>query len=92
MSLDLDPFDHFQRYETVRRVIRQIESARTGASAERRITVLEIGSNQHFNLGRYLPDADLVYTDLDRQALAPGITFIQADATKLPFRTGNSTT
>lgn len=68
------PFDHFQRYAA---------AATTISSLPRVQSVLEVGANRQLLLGRFLPEARVVYSDIEPQ---PGIAgFVIANATALPF-------
>ncbi|RYG98415.1 MAG: methyltransferase domain-containing protein [Alphaproteobacteria bacterium] len=68
------PFDHFQRYATAASVLRTF-----GTSAR----VLEVGANRQRLLGEFLPDSELLYTDVLNEDGAPD--FVVADARELPF-------
>ena len=50
-------FDQYQRYHTAAEVIRRLEDSPT-------VSILEVGANEHRDLGRELPDAEIFYTDL----------------------------
>jgi len=73
------PFDQFQRYETVRKIIHSLKD-------KKEIKVLEVGANAHCNLRVFLPESEIIFSDIEQQNVAEGIQFIQADATKLPFQ------
>lgn len=77
MSPDLTalPFDHYQRYASVARMVGSV----CGGSAK----VLEVGANRQQLLGSFLPVAKVTYTDIEAQAGIPD--FVVADATALPF-------
>lgn len=104
LTIHGDPFDHFQRYCTVRRIVLALEprdeaagvapggpagdaAAPAAPGAARVPRVLEIGANGHYNLLRYLPGFELVFSDIEAQPPAP-VTFVRADATRLPFADG----
>lgn len=72
------PFDQFQRYETIRRIVYSL-------SDKKEVKILEVGANAHCNLRVFLPEAEIVFSDIDAQDVAEGINFVQADATNLPF-------
>lgn len=51
-------FDQYQRYHTAAEIIRTLSE---GCASSR---ILEVGANEHRDLGKELPDADIFYTDL----------------------------
>lgn len=69
------PFDHFQRYSTAAGILSAL-----GLEQGR---VLEVGANRQRLLGRFLPGAKMLYTDLQSQGGAED--FVVADATRMPF-------
>ena len=75
------PFDRYQRYALTAKVV--------GAIAGRDARILEVGSNEHWSLERFLPSARIVYLDAtfsdDRERLGQ---FVQGEAERLPFRQG----
>ena len=50
-------FDQYQRYHTAAEVIRTL-------SGDAPLQILEVGANEHRDLGKELPDAEIWYTDL----------------------------
>ena len=70
------PFDHFQRYATAALAI--------SALAKPEASVLEVGANRQRLLGRFLPKARVLYSDVEPQD--PADDFVLASATALPFR------
>lgn len=79
MKADLSgiPFDHFQRYAGAAKVLRSLGSPVR--------SILEVGANRQRLLGEFLPDAEVLYTDIEPQQ---GPDFVVADATALPFPDG----
>ncbi|WP_457095351.1 methyltransferase domain-containing protein [Lysobacter sp. P5_B9] len=69
------PFDHYQRYATGAAIVQSLEP---GAG-----TVLEVGANRQRLLGAFLPNARVLYTDIEAQEA--DADFVVADATALPF-------
>lgn len=78
MSIYTSPFDQFQRYYTVKEIVGRL-------AQDKKVKVLEVGANAHCKLREFLPQADIVFTDIDDQPVPKGVTFIKADATDLPF-------
>ncbi|WP_139137160.1 class I SAM-dependent methyltransferase, partial [Vibrio splendidus] len=78
MSIYTSPFDQFQRYYTVKKII-------TGLTQDKKVKVLEVGANAHCKLREFIPQADIVFTDINEQPVPSDVTFIKADATDLPF-------
>lgn len=69
------PFDHYQRYAAAAELLGTLDLEQP--------KVLEVGANRQRLLGRFLPSASLLYTDL--HAEGDETDFIVADATDLPF-------
>jgi len=80
MSIYNYPFDQFQRYFTVAKIVTGL------TSLDSTLKVLEVGANAHCGLQEFLPNADITFTDIDEQPVAEHVNFIQADATNLPFK------
>ena len=78
MNIYSYPFDQFQRYYTVTRIISALK-------LQKHIKVLEVGSNEHCALRDFLPSAEITFSDREEQNVKAGETFIRADATNLPF-------
>lgn len=78
MSILNSPFDQFQRYYTVKKLISKMTN-------NEKVKVLEVGANAHCNLREFLPHADITFTDIEDQAVPDNVKFIRADATNLPF-------
>ena len=70
-------FDQYQRYHTAAEVIRALQrspavpgtttaegASAVGAAREQSPRILEVGANEHRDLGKELPDAEIWYTDL----------------------------
>lgn len=75
-------FDQFQRYQTVARII---EYYRAKVSNDK-FRVLELGANEHKDLKLFLPQDEIVFTDVNlTQAMKADKDFIEADGTNLPF-------
>lgn len=75
-------FDQFQRYQTVARII---EYYRANVSNDK-FRVLELGANEHKDLKLFLPQEEIVFTDVNlTEAMKSDKDFIEADGTKLPF-------
>lgn len=75
-------FDQFQRYQTVARII---EYYRAKVSNDK-FRVLELGANEHKDLKLFLPQDEIVFTDVNlTQAMKSDKDFIEADGTNLPF-------
>lgn len=76
-------FDQYQRYETISRLINfQRQLCEQG-----QLYLLEIGANIHKNMQVFLPQDEIVYTDIvltDEMKQDPD--FQQVDGTKMPFR------
>lgn len=77
MGVDLHAiaFDHYQRYGAASAILQML-----GHDASR---ILEVGANRQRLLGSFLPQAELLYTDI--RAEGDEQDFIIADATALPF-------
>lgn len=76
MKTDLGgiPFDHYQRYATAADLVRTLGKG---------TKVLEVGANRQRLLGEFLPDSELLYTDL--LSSEGEADFVVADACDLPF-------
>ena len=73
-------FDQFQRYETACRLIQFYKKAGEP------ICILEVGANEQKNMEKFLPDCNILYTDIAlTEAMAQDKAFRAADATNLPF-------
>lgn len=69
------PFDHYQRYAAAAAIVQSLEPL-VG-------TVIEVGANRQRLLGEFLPQARVLYTDIEAQE---GLDdFVVADAAALPF-------
>ena len=82
VELPMMQFDHFQRYETVRRLIEKIRSLEDGTKTYK---ILEVGANEQKNLGKMLPKDSICYSDVslpDRMLKDPEC--IVLDATNMP--------
>lgn len=55
------PFDQYQRYETFNRVVRKFKEVKNIAS----LKILEVGANSQKNLGKFLTEEEIYYTDLE---------------------------
>ncbi len=53
-------FDQYQRYKTIQLIVERAKQ-NLGAPSLR---ILEIGANEHKNLGRFLPEDDICYSDI----------------------------
>lgn len=69
------PFDHFQRYGTGARILERLGLGDAG--------ILEVGANRQRLLGRFLPRARLLYTDVEVEGDEQD--FVVADATDMQF-------
>ncbi|MGU5731246.1 glycosyltransferase [Aeromonas jandaei] len=82
MSIYHSPFDQFQRYFTVSKIVENLSEDKDT------ITVLEVGANGHFKLLEFLPKANITFSDIEDHPAPAHINFIKADATNLPFKDG----
>lgn len=82
MSIYHSPFDQFQRYFTVSKIVENLSEDKDT------ITVLEVGANGHFKLLEFLPKANITFSDIEGHPAPAHINFIKADATNLPFKDG----
>lgn len=74
-------FDHFQRYETIRRLV-EFHRRREGQS----FRVLELGSNEHKDLKLFLPQDEILFTDIAlSEAMEKDPDFQRVDGTAIPF-------
>jgi GT2 family glycosyltransferase len=78
------PFDQYQRYRFVAELIQQLKA---GAQ---QLRILELGSNEQMNLGKFLSRdtifyMDLVYRNLNRECKENNLLIV-GDATFAPFR------
>ena len=75
-------FDQYQRYETIARLIQ----LRKKPDLDRGWKVLELGANEHKNLKLFLPDADILFTDVVlSDSMKEDPEFRQEDGTRLSF-------
>lgn len=74
------PFDQYQRYKTLELLVNY-----TRAFYDKQtLKILEVGSNEQFNLLEFLPTDDITFSDLTfPKILTENVKFIQADATDL---------
>ena len=74
------PFDQYQRYKNIEYIIKQIKDI----YSIDKLKILEIGSNEQLNLGRFIPNEDITYSDLKvPDSINKKVKFISADATDL---------
>lgn len=79
-------FDEYPRYKIVEQVA---EFIRRG-SEEKKLRVLEIGANAHKHLRLFLPQDEILFTDIElTQEMENDPEFQQADGTALPFEDGS---
>lgn len=73
-------FDQYQRYKTIQIIVKMVKTHYN----IKQLNILEVGSNRQFNLGSFLPDENITYSDITvPDGLESNIKFIQADATNL---------
>lgn len=73
------PFHQFQRYKMVEIILGEIIQ-------NRNVKILEIGSNEHENLARIFPNADIYYLDIDlSDEKLKNPKYVLGDATKFIF-------
>jgi len=77
-DLTLLPFDHYQRYATVARLLSLVDGDPS---------ILEVGANRQRLLGEFLPGSRILYSDIEAQPEAED--FIVADASRLPLADGS---
>ena len=74
------PFDQYQRYKTFELLVNYTRDFYDKPT----LTILEVGSNEQFNLLEFLPTDNITFSDLTLPDILPeNVTFIQADATDL---------
>lgn len=74
------PFDQYQRYKTLELLVNYTRNFYD----KQTLKILEIGSNEQFNLLEFLPTDDITFSDLTLpKVLTKNVKFIQADATDL---------
>ncbi len=74
-------FDQFQRYETICRLV-EFHRRREGQS----FRVLELGSNEHKDLRLFLPQDEIMFTDIAlSEAMEKDPDFQRVDGTAIPF-------
>ena len=79
-------FDQYQRYQTISNVIEFYREENPNSI----FSILEIGSNEHKDLKLFLPQDNILFTDITlTDVMKQDIEFKQADATNLSF-TDNS--
>lgn len=72
-------FDQYQRYKTTQLII---EKLRRG----KKLKILEVGANTHFNLEKFLPKDEIIYLDIELpEELKDNPKCILGDATNLEF-------
>lgn len=73
-------FDQYQRYRTLQILV---ESVKKYYNIQQ-LNILEVGSNEQLNLGKFLPNDNITYSDLSiPQNISLNVKFIEADATDL---------
>ena len=81
MNKESVPFDQFQRYETIARLIGFHRK-----SGEESFRVLELGANEHKNLKLFLPNDKILFTDIVlTENMKHDPEFQQADGVELAF-------
>ena len=79
-------FDQYQRYMTVSHVIEYWRRKEENVSYR----ILELGSNEHKDLEAFLPNDEILYTDLVlTEKMKSDPAFMQADGSDLPFEDGS---
>ncbi len=74
------PFDQYQRYKTLELLVNYTRDFYD----KQTLKILEVGSNEQFNLLEFLPIDDITFSDLTfPEVLTKNVKFIQADATDL---------
>lgn len=75
-------FDQYQRYETISRIINYYR----GQKSSKVFRILELGANEHKDMRLFLPDDEILFTDIVlTEAMKNDPDFQQADGTALPF-------
>lgn len=83
-------FDQYQRYHTAAELIRKIQN-RTENRPLSGLSCLEVGANEHRDLGKELPDLEIFYTDLHLpESMKEDDHCFTADATDLKEVADNS--
>ena len=73
-------YDQYQRYKTISTVVEKIK-AKFGL---KKVKILEVGANAQKNLGKFLTDDEIFYTDLEvPEGFEDDDHFFVADATNL---------
>ena len=73
-------FDQYQRYKIIQIIVNKIKEY----YCSNKLTVLEVGSNEQLNLGNFLPNEEIVYSDLFiPKNIKEDINFIKLDATNM---------
>ncbi|GLI09879.1 hypothetical protein YDYSG_59120 [Paenibacillus tyrfis] len=77
------PFDQYQRYRLTSDIINKVRGK------DQRLTILEVGANEHKNLEFFLTDDKITYLDINvPDHLKEDKSYIQGDATEMPFSDG----
>ncbi len=75
-------FDQFQRYETVAKIIDHFREENDLKTFQ----ILELGANEHKDLGLFLPNDKILFTDITlTEAMKSDPDFMRADGTALSF-------
>lgn len=75
-------FDQYQRYETISRIINYYR----GQKSSKVFRILELGANEHKDMRLFLPDDEILFTDIVlTETMKNDPDFQQADGTALPF-------
>ncbi len=78
-------FDQYQRYETIARLI-----CFQRREEDQIFKILELGSNEHKDLRLFLPEDQILFTDITlTEAMKNDPDFTQADGSDLPFEDGS---
>jgi len=73
-------FDQYQRYKTIQLIVDKIKDCCEGEH----LNILEIGANEHKNLEKFLPEANIRYSDMSLpESLIDDPQYFIADATNL---------
>lgn len=79
-------FDEYPRYK----IAAQVAAFYRPGCSERKLRVLEIGANAHKHLRLFLPDDEILFTDIEvPEGMEDDPEFRQADGTALPFEDGS---
>lgn len=74
------PFDQYQRYENMKRVVNQLRGDNGS------FKILEVGAEDHSNLEKFFPNDDIFISNLQTpESQLENPKYIQADATNMAF-------